>query len=151
MSYPSDEEPAMAKHIQEISAKRRKIRKGTRSCWECKRRKIKCLFSSSEDVTCLNCQCRRVPCVSQEVPEDLSIARKSNWHLGERIAKVEDLMKDILTGRNVGSPNQSEGESQQEGRPSASEALAARSNVSAPSLFRAPPTPREVHDVCIIT
>jgi hypothetical protein len=144
MSNPSDEEPAMAKHIQEISAKRRKIRKGTRSCWECKRRKIRCIFASSEDVTCLNCQRRRVPCVSQEVPEDLSIARKSNWHLGERIAKVEDLMKDILTSRNSSYPNQSEGESQHEGRPSASEALAACSSVPAPSLFRAPPTLIEV-------
>jgi hypothetical protein len=137
-------EPAAAVCTSETSSKRRRIRKGTRSCWECKRRKIRCIFALSEDVTCLNCQRRHVPCVSQEVPEDLSLARKSNWHLGERIARIEDLMKDILASKNVSSLTYPEGETLPEGRSSSLEASIACSNDVPPLLLRAPPTPIEV-------
>jgi hypothetical protein len=144
MFNPSSEKPATTVRTSETLGKRRRIRKGTRSCWECKRRKIRCIFASSEDANCLNCQRRHVPCVSQEVPEDISLAKRSNWHLGERIAKVEDLIQDILVGKNVDSSNHLEGEILLEGRPSSSEASAARSNDVSPSLFLAPPTPVEV-------
>lgn len=110
--------------------KRRKVRKGTRSCWECKRRKIRCIFASSEDVTCIGCQRRRAPCVSQELPEDLSLSLsmspsarggrgKSKPHLHhlsvgehERIARAEQDFShshpqfredEYLTSRDKGS------------------------------------------------
>jgi hypothetical protein len=155
-----DEEPATAAspntvtgHVslnQEISAKRRKVRKGTRCCWECKRRKIRCIFASSEDVTCLSCQRRRTPCVSQDMPEDLSPARKGNRHLGERIARVEDFMKGLLASKDVGATSRIEGEPRQ-GRRSNSDTLKPHSNNSAPSTIRAPPTPAEVRQAPIIT
>ncbi|CRG86905.1 hypothetical protein PISL3812_03918 [Talaromyces islandicus] len=52
--------------------KTRKVRKGTRSCWECKRRKVRCSLSTSSDnaATCLACRRRRTPCVSQEFSQD---------------------------------------------------------------------------------
>ncbi|KAL4864215.1 hypothetical protein BDV12DRAFT_201319 [Aspergillus spectabilis] len=78
------------------SAKRRRVRKGTRSCWECKRRKIRCLFAAADDAICIGCQDRRVPCVSQEMPEDLSPARKGSRHLYDRISRIEDAMKHWL-------------------------------------------------------
>ncbi|KAL4778458.1 hypothetical protein BJX76DRAFT_362717 [Aspergillus varians] len=80
-------------------AKRRRVRKGTRSCWECKRRKIRCLFAAPDDVTCIGCYHRRAPCVSQEMSEDLSPASKGNRHLSDRIARIEDVMKDWLVAR----------------------------------------------------
>jgi len=86
----------------ESSAKRRKLRKGTRSCWECKRRKIRCIFAAPEDATCIGCQRRRAPCISQEMPEDLAPAKKGNRHLSERITRVEDFMKDFLASRETG-------------------------------------------------
>lgn len=135
---------------QEISAKRRKVRKGTRCCWECKRRKIRCIFASSEDVTCLSCQRRRTPCVSQDMPEDLSPARKGSRHLGERIARVEDFMKDLLASKDVGATSRIEGEPRQSRR-SNSNALKPHSNNSAPSTIRAPPTPAEVRQAPVIT
>lgn len=146
MFNPSSEKPATTVRTSDTLGKRRRIRKGTRSCWECKRRKIRCIFASSEDATCLNCQRRHVPCVSQEVPEDLSLAKKSNWHLGERIAEVEKLIQDILVSKNVDISNYPEGETLPEGRgkASSSEASTARSNDVSPSLFLAPPTPIEV-------
>ncbi|EED17905.1 conserved hypothetical protein [Talaromyces stipitatus ATCC 10500] len=56
----------------EYPVKQRKVRKGTRSCWECKRRKVRCSFSAINDnsTVCVACRKRRTPCVSQEFLED---------------------------------------------------------------------------------
>ncbi|KAJ3528441.1 hypothetical protein NM208_g10197 [Fusarium decemcellulare] len=86
---------------QPILAKRRKVRKGTRSCWECKRRKTKCIFVLSEDATCIGCQRRRAPCISQHMPEDLAPVKGGNRHLTERISRVEDLMNGFLADKEV--------------------------------------------------
>ena len=128
---------------RETSIKKRKVRKGTQSCWECKRRKVRCIFTSPGDGTCMSCQHRRVPCVSQELPEDLCPAKPGNRHLGERIAKVEDFMKDLSASKGLGVTSQMEDELQHIRR-SSSEALTARSN----DLIRAPPTPAEVRQIC---
>ncbi|KAJ8109899.1 hypothetical protein OPT61_g7118 [Boeremia exigua] len=47
------------------SAKRRKVRKGTHSCWECRRRKVKCIFAAPGGTICISCTRRRSRCVSQ--------------------------------------------------------------------------------------
>jgi hypothetical protein len=110
MDDPRNEEPAVAVSESSpgqgmdfpASLRRRKVRKGTRSCWECKRRKIRCMLASPGDATCIGCQHRRVPCVPQELPGDLSPspAKKDNQGLGQRIARVENLMKDFLASRH---------------------------------------------------
>ncbi|KAF4214211.1 hypothetical protein CNMCM5878_009545 [Aspergillus fumigatiaffinis] len=118
-------------HHQEPSAKRRRVRKGTRSCWECKRRKIRCIFSSPDDVACIGCQHRRAPCVSQDMPEELSPSRKGNRHLSERIAKVEDFIKDFVASKHAeGEPLQDRHLDQPK----------ARSDDSAPASTRATQT-----------
>lgn len=86
------------------SAKRRRVRKGTRSCWECKRRKIRCLFASPDDDTCIGCHHRRALCVSQDMPEDLSPAKKGNRHLSDRIGRIEDVLKDWLARPPTATP-----------------------------------------------
>lgn len=74
---------------QQPLSKRRKIRKGTTSCWECrmmciyltmacpltfpttgKRRKTRCHFTSLTSDVCVGCQQRETPCVTQEYEED---------------------------------------------------------------------------------
>ncbi|CAH0051868.1 unnamed protein product [Clonostachys solani] len=55
------------------SRKRRKIRKGTQSCWECKRRKIRCTFAAPADTTCDGCRSRRTKCVSQEFDDESAL------------------------------------------------------------------------------
>ena len=50
-------------------ARRRKIRKGTRSCWECKRRKNKCTWSRNEE-RCDGCHRRGTRYISQEFPQE---------------------------------------------------------------------------------
>lgn len=73
----------------ESEAKRRKIRKGTRSCWECKRRKLRCLFEHRNgsptdfNVVCVGCRRRGTKCVSQEFPEEVSTP-------GERVRQMRD-------------------------------------------------------------
>ncbi|PVH95581.1 hypothetical protein DM02DRAFT_600670 [Periconia macrospinosa] len=54
----------------ENRAKRRKLRKGTHSCWECRRRKVKCTFASAEDAVCITCRRRGAQCASQTTAFD---------------------------------------------------------------------------------
>lgn len=61
----------------EPTAKRRKVRKGTHSCWECKRRKVKCTFASPHDAICVNCHQRKTKCVSQEVVDGSDAAENN--------------------------------------------------------------------------
>ncbi|KAK4237899.1 hypothetical protein C8A03DRAFT_15611 [Achaetomium macrosporum] len=106
-SNPQDQQPGNTvassanQQEMELPAKRRKLRKGTRSCWECKRRKIRCMYASPGDATCIGCQHRRVPCVPQEVPEDPFPVKKDSRRLGERIARIEKIMNDLQASKNA--------------------------------------------------
>ena len=83
---------------QPNSPKRRKIRKGTRSCWECKRRKVKCIFSCEKEVVCLNCQRRGSKCISQDLPEEQSSEASpfnGSQHLDDRLGRVEQLLNNL--------------------------------------------------------
>jgi hypothetical protein len=118
----------------EPSAKRRTVRKGTRSCWECKRRKIRCIFPSPDDTACIGCQHRHTPCVRQDMPEDPSAARKGSRNLGERVARVEDFIKGLTANRDACETGKTGRELQPE----------ARSEDAATTFIRFPLTPAEV-------
>ncbi|KAM0804855.1 hypothetical protein BDR22DRAFT_799725 [Usnea florida] len=62
--------------LDEPECKRRKVRKGTQSCWECKRRKVRCVFLATSDTICQNCRRRGTACNSQEHP-DVSVPSSS--------------------------------------------------------------------------
>lgn len=83
--------------------KRRKVRKGTQSCWECKRKKTKCTFSASTDTPCHGCKRRGVPCISQEYPEDTAGNRRQ---LGDRLGRVEELVGQLITDASKGQPKE---------------------------------------------
>lgn len=51
--------------VNEPQSKRRKVRKGTRSCWECRGRKVRCTFMTDSDAVCDGCSSRGTGCVSQ--------------------------------------------------------------------------------------
>ncbi|KAK3369995.1 hypothetical protein B0H63DRAFT_305345 [Podospora didyma] len=78
------------------ASKRRKIRKGTRSCWECKRRKIRCTFASDADSICIGCRRRGTQCVSQEFPEEESTPPDRGRLMGDRIVRVEALIEKLV-------------------------------------------------------
>ncbi|KAI1297607.1 hypothetical protein F5Y03DRAFT_398491 [Xylaria venustula] len=75
---------------------RRKVRKGTKSCWECKHRKIKCIFRSPIDETCVRCARRGAQCVSQEHPEVMTTSLGRSLQMGDRVVRVETLVDQLL-------------------------------------------------------
>jgi hypothetical protein len=97
--------------IAESEAKRRKIRKGTKSCWECKKRKMKCVYADSSspadgDAICIGCQRRGFKCVSQEFEfvggkENAGhFERKGRHHTSgkdrDRVARVATLVEELI-------------------------------------------------------
>jgi hypothetical protein len=74
----------------------RRVRKGTRSCWECKRRKIRCIFGDDNDPTCKGCLDRGTSCVSQEFL-DTERSSSNNTGLGHRLGRVEELLEKLIT------------------------------------------------------
>ncbi|KAK0381088.1 hypothetical protein CLIM01_01552 [Colletotrichum limetticola] len=79
------------------AAKRRFVRRGTKSCWECRRRKIRCIFDDKGPRdTCKTCWQKGTPCVSQEFPEeDAHTAPAPVGSLGDRLNRVERLVEQL--------------------------------------------------------
>ncbi|KAI0188908.1 hypothetical protein EV127DRAFT_433283 [Xylaria flabelliformis] len=75
---------------------RRKVRKGTKSCWECKNRKIKCIFRLPTDETCMRCARRGVQCVGQEHPEVMTTSLGRSLQMSDRVVRVETLVDQLL-------------------------------------------------------
>ncbi|KAI5458974.1 hypothetical protein BGZ63DRAFT_361188 [Mariannaea sp. PMI_226] len=85
--------------VSQQAAKRRKVRKGTRSCWECRRRKIKCEFKKEDDAVCSGCQARQLSCVSQEykLPDPSpGTGPAQDRRLSQRLGRLEDLMEKLV-------------------------------------------------------
>ena len=80
---------------------RKKMRKGTRSCLECRRRKIKCTFEPGRTAVCNECYARGSTCIDQEHGDVQSYAQttttdQSSYSLRERVTQLEGLVKDVL-------------------------------------------------------
>jgi hypothetical protein len=89
--------------------KRRKVRKGTQNCWECRRRKVRCIFAASTDALCENCRRRGTICISQEYPDEHTPSAVSNQ--AERLGRVEELVEHLVNSAvTTHIPNSSGGE-----------------------------------------
>lgn len=84
--------------------KRRKLRKGTQSCWECKRRKIRCTLTAHPDVICDSCKHRGSPCVSQEFPDNRRCSKQGEVGTTSRLDRVEALIEQLLKGPSAAKP-----------------------------------------------
>ncbi|KAK4454646.1 hypothetical protein QBC34DRAFT_392261 [Podospora aff. communis PSN243] len=62
-----------SRNMAEPALKRRKVRKGTQSCWECKRRKTRCTFVSPRESVCDGCRSRQTKCIGQDFHEEKNI------------------------------------------------------------------------------
>lgn len=80
----------------EAEIRRRRVRKGTHSCWECRRRKIKCQFDSSSDTICLPCQARGTPCQSQEYVDESKTIPPPDRRLAQRLGRLEEMMEKLM-------------------------------------------------------
>jgi hypothetical protein len=94
----------------EPDAKRRKLRKGTTSCWDCKKRKVRCTYDATSDTVCIACRRRGAPCIGQDQPEqEYQLHAESNRDpLLNRIERVESLLEQLIelghrVDRNVSS------------------------------------------------
>ncbi|KAJ5287736.1 hypothetical protein N7478_003422 [Penicillium angulare] len=93
---------ADGRESDEMSAsKRRKVRKGTRSCWECRQRKMKCIFSRSTDIICVRCHRRGIKCVSQEYPEEITSSLDRSLQVSDRLIRVENLVEKLLNRDSI--------------------------------------------------
>ncbi|KAF2825802.1 hypothetical protein CC86DRAFT_324442, partial [Ophiobolus disseminans] len=91
----------------EPTAKRRKVRKGTQSCWECKKRKVRCIFALPTNTVCNNCVRRKTTCISQEyVADPDSPPQKLSHGIEARLSRVEDLLERLIA--QGGQPLQSD-------------------------------------------
>ncbi|KAF2405555.1 hypothetical protein EJ06DRAFT_30234 [Trichodelitschia bisporula] len=74
---------------------RKKMRKGTHSCFECRRRKIRCIFTSDHPSVCTECFARGSRCIDQEHAEsDAVLDQRKN--LRERVARLEALVDSMV-------------------------------------------------------
>ncbi|KAI1434147.1 hypothetical protein GGR50DRAFT_440137 [Xylaria sp. CBS 124048] len=91
----------------DITARRRKLRKGTRSCCECKRRKVRCVFTTASEAVCMGCRRRGTSCVSQAFSDD-ELSETRIPQPGDRAANLEaivrDLARSVATGSGAASP-----------------------------------------------
>ncbi|KAF2842910.1 hypothetical protein M501DRAFT_911060, partial [Patellaria atrata CBS 101060] len=76
---------------------RKKMRKGTHSCFECTRRKIRCTFSPENPSVCTECFARGSKCIDQEhAVSEIVVDQRKN--LRERVARLEALVDGLLEG-----------------------------------------------------
>lgn len=82
---------------------RRKIRRGTQSCWECKRRKTRCTFASPNSSVCDGCRSRKVNCISQQFENGLETVDKGeearDW------GRTENVIERLSPSNGNGSRN----------------------------------------------
>ncbi|KAJ5682419.1 hypothetical protein N7462_005584 [Penicillium macrosclerotiorum] len=76
--------------------KRRKIRKGTSSCWECKHRKKRCEFRPISNLTCVFCQYHNLACGSQDSPDPTGNKGSDAENIAQRIDHVEALITRLV-------------------------------------------------------
>ncbi|KAL3447157.1 hypothetical protein BJX65DRAFT_98537 [Aspergillus insuetus] len=84
--------------LRNSTSRRKVVRKGTRSCWECRRRKVKCLPSPDHVSICAGCRERGTECLSQqEYVDDPSPQQPADDSaLAQRVARVESLLETLL-------------------------------------------------------
>jgi hypothetical protein len=78
--------------------KQGKVRKGTHSCRECRRRKVKCILAFPTDVKCVPCQRRSSSCTSQSVFSSSTTTPESREYTG---GLHDQMMRDTDDGRDV--------------------------------------------------
>ncbi|EUC44621.1 hypothetical protein COCMIDRAFT_69498, partial [Bipolaris oryzae ATCC 44560] len=86
---------------------KRKMRKGTHSCSECKRREVKCIFIAGQE-RCKECHFRGSNCVKQ-CPGTANMSAKRTKSMQERISELEALIQTLRAERGTdSSANQSQ-------------------------------------------
>ncbi|KAH9205036.1 hypothetical protein DL95DRAFT_451425 [Leptodontidium sp. 2 PMI_412] len=91
-----DQEPRDSNGGAQMPTPKRTLRKGTRSCSECKRRKIRCFFDSFANGSCVPCKRRGTSCLGQEYFDESVIHPVGDPRVAERLERVEELLEKII-------------------------------------------------------
>ncbi|KAL4967071.1 uncharacterized protein BDV14DRAFT_198169 [Aspergillus stella-maris] len=95
----------------DLSLPRRVLRRGTRSCAECKRRKTRCFFRLSTDAACVACQRRGISGVGQELMDVPLPNLNEVENIVERLKRAE-LMLETITKGSLHEPTGSQNRAQ---------------------------------------
>ncbi|KAF8856413.1 hypothetical protein BDZ45DRAFT_476265 [Acephala macrosclerotiorum] len=79
----------------ESFVRRKKLRKGTQSCIECRRRKIRCTWPSGDSTTCSPCAARGSRCRSQQ-DRVIPLSKVENLTLRDRVARLESMLDTVM-------------------------------------------------------
>ncbi|KAF2753837.1 putative Zn(II)2Cys6 transcription factor [Pseudovirgaria hyperparasitica] len=80
----------------------KKVRKGTRSCTECRRRKVRCTWSSDDAQICRRCEERGTTCVAQIYSS--APVRERKYSSRDRISQLENKISNLTRAvRNIES------------------------------------------------
>ncbi|KAK3373867.1 hypothetical protein B0T24DRAFT_527867 [Lasiosphaeria ovina] len=118
--------------MQAPARKRRKIRKGTQSCWECKRRKIRCTFvAAPAESVCDGCKSRRLKCVSQAFDDEATTTAAAEAaaagggatttptafgkDIGTRLGRIETAVHDLAKRTSAVLPSRLSAEEEPRG------------------------------------
>ncbi|KAI4171621.1 MAG: hypothetical protein LQ343_004099 [Gyalolechia ehrenbergii] len=75
---------------------RKRMRKGTHSCQECRRRKIRCIFEPDAS-TCNRCLTKGLSCTEQEYGDAKALGADRRKSVRERTSDLEGMITQILT------------------------------------------------------
>jgi hypothetical protein len=123
--------------MDEDATRLRKVRKGTRSCWHCKRRKVRCIFAYGDDTVCISCRRRGTTCVGQQYAEETAPPLERAGRVAdERIVRMEAMIEHVARKVDGSSNTLSEfpfgaGRIETEPGTAACRAQASRSDISA--------------------
>ncbi|KAF2474574.1 uncharacterized protein BDR25DRAFT_331997 [Lindgomyces ingoldianus] len=96
----------MPKEVTDLSI-RKKMRKGTHSCFECRRRKIRCIFPPDNPNVCSECFARGSRCIDQEnANPDVIVDHRKN--LRERVSRLEALVDSLLEDKTERSATETQ-------------------------------------------
>jgi hypothetical protein len=92
-------------------SERRHLRKGTFSCWECKRRKVRCTLAMNGTSSCEACNRRGTSCVGQNLPETgipIELVRhRSGKKRSDRRISASDNLNEVANSPQVQEGNSS--------------------------------------------
>ena len=75
--------------------RRKRLRKGTHSCIQCRRRKVRCIFESNSS-RCENCIARDASCTQQDFIPEKQTSSNRRVSTSRRLRKVEGVLDQIL-------------------------------------------------------
>ncbi|KIW01654.1 uncharacterized protein PV09_06839 [Verruconis gallopava] len=85
--------------VEDGGIRKKKMRKGTHSCFECRRRKIRCIFTPDNPSVCTECFARGSRCIDQESADpDIIVDHRKN--LRERVARLEALIETLVEDKS---------------------------------------------------